>query len=282
MEFILCCLLLALTSYVSAVVTFLQPTAGADIQGGQSFTVQWILEDGTIDAANLTTYKLALCAGGNNASSQAVLTTLVQSAAFSNNTELSENIETSIGGSDINAYFFMLVTNYTGGGTITSYSSRFTLSYMHGTFDTPVLAGIQSMSSSTTGPTEILDIPDSPSTAGTPTATSSVASSGSPTTSSSSTATTSPTTSAGLSKGGVVGLAIGIPLVIGLALAGYFLYQYRKKRAESRPWKLMGSELDLTPARAELDARPSEAEMHTPANVHEIGGSKELAVELPG
>ncbi|KAF2802922.1 uncharacterized protein BDZ99DRAFT_527021 [Mytilinidion resinicola] len=279
MELILCFLVLALTSCVSAVVTFLQPTAGAEIQGGESFTVQWILEDGTIPAANLTTYKLALCAGGNNASSQAVLSTLVQSAAFSNNTELSENIETSIGGSDINAYFFMLVTNYTGGGTITSFSSRFTLSYMHGTFDSTVLAGIQFMSASTTGPTEILDIPDS---TGTPTATSSLSSSGSPTASSSSTATTSPTTSAGLSKSGVVGLALGVPLcMMGLALAGYLLYQHRKKRSE-RPWKLMGSELDLTSARAELDARPSEAEMHTPANVHEIGDSKELAVELPG
>jgi hypothetical protein len=34
---------------------------------------------------------------------QAQLTTLVHSAAFANDTQLSENIETSLGGSDVNA-----------------------------------------------------------------------------------------------------------------------------------------------------------------------------------
>jgi hypothetical protein len=93
---------------------------------------------------------------------------------------------------------------------------------------------------------------------------------------------TTPEDTPGLSTSAKIGLGVGIPLgVIGVALGGWFLFYYRKKREASRPWHPMGSELDVTPRRVELDARPKEAELQTPSNIWELP-AKELAVELPG
>jgi len=137
--------LATLSPLASAVPVFTSPAAAAPVPGGTSFTVEW-KDDGNPPAlADLQGYQLFLYSGSGSDPQQ--LYAAASNGVFSSGNSVAVTVPVGVGGSTTNAYFFGLMSTATAGGTITTYSSRFTLTGMSGTFDPAVVtanAGVTS------------------------------------------------------------------------------------------------------------------------------------------
>ncbi|TVY43680.1 Cell wall synthesis protein [Lachnellula subtilissima] len=120
--------LATLAPLASAVPVFSSPAAAASVPGGTSLTVEW-KDDGTAPAiADLASYQLFLYSGSGTDPTQLY-------AAASNGVYTTGNSAVVT----IPVAFFGLMSTATAGGTITTYSSRFTLTGMTGTFAAAVI-----------------------------------------------------------------------------------------------------------------------------------------------
>ncbi|KAF4636312.1 hypothetical protein G7Y89_g1784 [Cudoniella acicularis] len=128
--------LLASAPFAIAIPTFSSPTSDFSVAGGTAFTVTWT-DDGTAPSiADLTTYTLHLYAGTSTTNS------VVWSApdgSFASGSSITITIPATTSGSSPDAYFFGMVST-AAGGTVTTYSPRFSLTGMTGVFPATVQA----------------------------------------------------------------------------------------------------------------------------------------------
>ncbi|RKF79792.1 Cell wall synthesis protein KNH1 [Golovinomyces cichoracearum] len=147
-------LVLLIFSLVYAYPQITSPSAGAFLSGGVIFTVMWAESGDPPTIPELTSYELYLYTG-SNASPQQL--TRVTSGIFSSGNSISVAIPLAVGGSMTNAYFLGLVTTSADKTTITSFSNRFTLTGMTGTFSDAIRIALEQVYSST-GPGVIKNV----------------------------------------------------------------------------------------------------------------------------
>ncbi|KAM3082026.1 Cell wall synthesis protein kre9 precursor [Clarireedia jacksonii] len=158
---------------------FTVPAAGASVAADTAFTITWKDNGNSPSISDLASYQLWLYAG-TNASPQPIYE-IASAGTFSSSTpeSTSATIPASKGGELTNAYFLCIIATATAGGTVTSYSNRFSISGMTGSFPTTFTV------SGTDGPA---DVNSASSKTGTSTKTSSTSTSTSSTTTAASSA----------------------------------------------------------------------------------------------
>ncbi|KAF2656866.1 hypothetical protein K491DRAFT_691536 [Lophiostoma macrostomum CBS 122681] len=138
--------LAALQSAVLADVEFTSPKAGDTLDITSPVDIEWTDSNSGVALADLTTYNLFLCAGGNDDGTYKQLYTLTQTgpASFSTGSKMEQPFDKTLGASTPkNAYFFMMQSVAAKGGTVTNFSKRFTLSGMTGAFDPVIISGMK-------------------------------------------------------------------------------------------------------------------------------------------
>ncbi|CAD6505892.1 BgTH12-06824 [Blumeria graminis f. sp. triticale] len=125
------------------------PAAGTSLPGGVAFTITWIDSGDAPALADLTSYQIFLYTGSNSNPQQIYE---IGQGAFSAGNSITANVPVTIGGSTENAYFLSLVSTAAAGKTITSFSSRFTLTGMTGTFSPTVISELSKISGATGPP----------------------------------------------------------------------------------------------------------------------------------
>ncbi|KAF2125109.1 beta-1,6-glucan boisynthesis protein-like protein [Dothidotthia symphoricarpi CBS 119687] len=141
----------SLLPLVSAGIKFKTPAASAKLTAGTSISVEWE-EGGTGPTiANLLTYQLFLCAGGDTADVQVTypITTAGNFAVGGN--KASVLIPKTVGEDTDNAYFVKMIAVGKLGGELTTYSDRFSYSGMTGTWTSAVETALKDVSG-TSGP----------------------------------------------------------------------------------------------------------------------------------
>ncbi|TVY71307.1 Cell wall synthesis protein KRE9 [Lachnellula suecica] len=140
--------LATLAPFASAVPIISSPAAGASLPGGAAIKVTWA-DDGVAPAISaLTTYQIFLYSGANASPAQLWAS---PAASFTAGNSASITIPLGTGGSTTNAYFLGLQSTATAGGTVTTYSSRFTLTGMTGSF-APAVVTANAAVTGTAGP----------------------------------------------------------------------------------------------------------------------------------
>ncbi|TVY92983.1 Cell wall synthesis protein [Lachnellula willkommii] len=156
--------LATLAPLASAVPVFSSPAAAASVPGGTSFTVEW-KDDGSAPAlADLSTYQLFLYSGSGTSPTQ--LYAAASNGVYTTGNSVAVTVPVGVGGSTTNAYFFGLMSTATAGGTITTYSSRFTLTGMSGTFPAAVITANAAVTD-TSPPATVNNLADSGSASST-------------------------------------------------------------------------------------------------------------------
>ncbi|KUJ19124.1 uncharacterized protein LY89DRAFT_706012 [Mollisia scopiformis] len=133
---------------------FTVPAAGASVPGGTAFTVTWKDSGSAPSNADLTTYTLFLFSGSNATPQQ--LYQLAASTIAAGST-VSVTVPLGTGGATTNAYFLGMLSVASAGGTIWTYSDRFTLTGMTGSFSAAVIAANAAVVG-TTGPDPVNDV----------------------------------------------------------------------------------------------------------------------------
>jgi hypothetical protein len=162
-------LLATLVPCVFADVKFISPAAGATVTA-PTISIEWEDSGNPPQIADLASYQLFLCAGGNEQSSfvycppiqtlpitdgrQVQLIPLVTTGSFATGNSVTLTIALNLGANVENAYFLQMVSAATAGGDVTNYSDRFTISGMDGVFSEAVTAGLQTVSGTAGPPTE--------------------------------------------------------------------------------------------------------------------------------
>ncbi|KAI1921078.1 Cell wall synthesis protein kre9 precursor [Ophidiomyces ophidiicola] len=136
---------------VSSLVEFVEPAAGAVLEGGKPIRVQWKLLESAKTQLDSNEFNLDLCAGGNDADTYVTLASLVEKGVLGETDSVSTTVDPKLGGEHPNAYFFQLSVGVTN-GTTSFFSDRFSLNAMTGTFSQRVASAIEALGGSTTGP----------------------------------------------------------------------------------------------------------------------------------
>ncbi|KAH8729069.1 hypothetical protein GQ44DRAFT_701512 [Phaeosphaeriaceae sp. PMI808] len=143
----------ALAPLVGA-VKFSSPKAGATLTAGTAIEVKWDEGGDGPKMADLLTYELFLCAGGNNDGESIVLMPITTQGSFAVGTLASALVQKTVGeDSPANAYFLKMMAVGKTGGQLITYSDRFSYSGMTGKFpaDAAIKKGLDSIDG-TTGP----------------------------------------------------------------------------------------------------------------------------------
>ncbi|KAK5045963.1 hypothetical protein LTR84_008749 [Exophiala bonariae] len=133
-------------------VSIISPRAGDKIFG-LSLYISWEDSESAAPLADIASYQVFLCAGGNSKSSYIQLATLADHGNFSDGNTLSAPLVAGWGANLPNAYFLKFVSAAQG-GTVINLSDRFSLSDMTGFFPQVVSNGLQSVASDA-GPPDI-------------------------------------------------------------------------------------------------------------------------------
>ncbi|KAL9603468.1 MAG: hypothetical protein Q9219_001155 [cf. Caloplaca sp. 3 TL-2023] len=96
-------LLATLAPYACADIQFTSPAAGGTLQAGKPITAKWKDSGDGTALADLKTYTLFLCAGGNDADNFIQLAPINANGQFSAGNEASATVATTVGGPDKNA-----------------------------------------------------------------------------------------------------------------------------------------------------------------------------------
>ncbi|KIW11588.1 hypothetical protein PV08_10889 [Exophiala spinifera] len=139
----------SLLSFALADVEVTSPAAGASL-AGLSLTVEWEDSGDTPKLADLASYQLFLCAGGNDEDEYVQLATLVTTGDFEKGNSVTATLTPGLGANVQNAYFLKFISAATG-GTVVNFSNRFSLTSMTGTFPAAVTTGLKSVTG-TKGP----------------------------------------------------------------------------------------------------------------------------------
>ncbi|RDL38175.1 uncharacterized protein BP5553_05608 [Venustampulla echinocandica] len=131
------------------------PAAGATVAAGTTITVTWADSGEPPSVADLTTYTLQLFAGTNAVNAPVKSLPVAQFAAGNS---ITLTVEPTIGGSTKNAYFIGLLSVAKAGGTVQSFSDRFTLSGMTAEFPANIKAALAAGVPSTAGPPKINNV----------------------------------------------------------------------------------------------------------------------------
>lgn len=146
--------LAALAPWTSAMPKISTPTAGQSIAGGTAITVTWA-DDGVAPLITaLTSYQLFVYSGSGISPLQIAAGTAGQTFATTSSTI---TVPIGAGGSTTNAYFIGIMCTATG-GTVTTYSSRFTLTGMTGTFPADVITANAAAVADTAAPAAVNNI----------------------------------------------------------------------------------------------------------------------------
>jgi len=148
-------LLAAIAPSALAYPAFSVPAAGASVPGGSAFTVTWKDSGDAPALADLSAYQLFLFTGSNTAPTQLIS---LSTGAFTANT-LTVTVPVGTAGSKTNAYFLGMISTATAGGTVTSYSSRFSLTGMTGVFSAADITALATVTG-TTGPAVVNAVAD--------------------------------------------------------------------------------------------------------------------------
>ncbi|KAF1812087.1 putative beta-1,6-glucan boisynthesis protein [Eremomyces bilateralis CBS 781.70] len=140
----------SLASAVLADITFVTPAPGSTIPVG-AVSMEWKDSGEAPALADLTTYEVFLCAGGNTDGTFIDLVPLVKAGQFSMGNIAQGVVSATVGGPEKNAYFIKIIST-SPKGTVTNYSGRFTLSGMTGTFPANVVTALSTLGSTTAGP----------------------------------------------------------------------------------------------------------------------------------
>ncbi|KAF1913160.1 hypothetical protein BDU57DRAFT_521874 [Ampelomyces quisqualis] len=142
----------ALIPFTSAGISFTSPKAGATLTAGSAIEVKWEESSDGPKLADLQTYELSLCAGGNTAGTFLPVRVITTQGSFAVSNIASGLIGTDVGeDSPKNAYFLKMTAVGKNGGQLVTYSDRFSYSGMKGTFDPIVKKGAADISG-TSGP----------------------------------------------------------------------------------------------------------------------------------
>ncbi|KAF2091626.1 hypothetical protein K490DRAFT_70429 [Saccharata proteae CBS 121410] len=151
MELRLLAYFLAFVPFALADVSFTSPAAGAPV-AGLTITTDWT-DDGTSPLiSDLKTYELFLCTGGNSPDEIVQVAPIEAAGDFATGNTASAAIAATLGGNLPNAYFLRMISTAANGQQVTSYSSRFTLPSMTGTFPAAIAANIEKYNGAAAGP----------------------------------------------------------------------------------------------------------------------------------
>ncbi|KAF2197532.1 hypothetical protein GQ43DRAFT_444175 [Delitschia confertaspora ATCC 74209] len=149
------------TTFVNADVEFISPKAGSTLNGGGAIEIEWKDSGEAPSIADLTTYQLFLCAGGNDEATMipcpALTPTPGQFSVTGN--KATGTVGIGIGADTKNAYFLKIISTAKTGGTVTNYSPRFTLKGMMGTFPANVVTALEGITD-TKGPPTVNNVGD--------------------------------------------------------------------------------------------------------------------------
>ncbi|EXJ84936.1 hypothetical protein A1O3_05611 [Capronia epimyces CBS 606.96] len=148
-------LVAGLLSFALADVLVTGPVAG-DAISGLSLDIEWKDSGKTPKIADLASYQVFLCAGGNTDTNFVQLATLVQNGDFADGNTVTVTLTAGLGADVTNAYFLKFISAATG-GTVINYSDRFSLRSMTGTFPAAVQAGLKTVTG-TAGPADVNNI----------------------------------------------------------------------------------------------------------------------------
>ncbi|KAG0647489.1 Cell wall synthesis KRE9 [Hyphodiscus hymeniophilus] len=137
---------------------FTIPAPGATVPGGTAFTVTWKDSGDAPALADLSAYQLLLYTGSNTAPQQLYS---VDTGSFTSGNTLTVTVPVGTGGSTKNAYFLGIISTATAGGTVTSYSGRFTLTGMTGVFSAAVTTALTTVVGNT-GPAAVNNVAAAP------------------------------------------------------------------------------------------------------------------------
>ncbi|EXJ85700.1 hypothetical protein A1O1_06068 [Capronia coronata CBS 617.96] len=144
-----------LLSFALADVQVTGPAAGDSITG-LSLDIEWKDSGKTPKIADLASYQVFLCAGGNSDSNYIQLATLVQNGDFADGNQVTVTLTAGLGADVTNAYFLKFISAATG-GTVINFSDRFSLKSMTGVFPATVIAGLKTVTG-TAGPADVNNI----------------------------------------------------------------------------------------------------------------------------
>jgi len=130
------------------------PAGGASVPGGIAFSVTWKDSGSAPSISDLTTYTLFLFSGSNTAPQQLYS---LSSGTLATASTVSVTVPVGTGGTGTNAYFLGMLSVASAGGTIWTYSDRFTLTGMTGTFSAAVQAANLQVTG-TTGPAAVNNV----------------------------------------------------------------------------------------------------------------------------
>ncbi|KAK4544049.1 hypothetical protein LTR36_004547 [Oleoguttula mirabilis] len=149
-------LLAALTPYALGYPKFTTPAAGASVAAG-TISVAWE-NSGSPAISTLSTYTLTLIVGGNDAATQLPLTAIEADGDFTTGNTASGAVTAGLAGSTTNGFFLKMVSVSSDGGTITTYSDRFTMTGMTGTTAATYLTAVTALDGATAGPALVDDV----------------------------------------------------------------------------------------------------------------------------
>lgn len=144
-------LLGAISPAALADVQFTSPSAGQDISG-DTISIAWKDSGDSPPIADLTSYQIFLCAGGNIDANFIPLATIVTNGNFKTDNTAVGTFTTGLGANVENAYFLKMISVAAAGGDVINYSDRFSLTSMVGTFPSVVKEGLQTVKGTTSGP----------------------------------------------------------------------------------------------------------------------------------
>ncbi|KAK5127764.1 hypothetical protein LTR85_004880 [Meristemomyces frigidus] len=145
-----------ITPSALAYPVFSTPAAGASVPAG-TISVAWT-DSGSPAISTLTTYTLTLIVGGNDDATQLPLTAIEAQGEFSTGNTASGTVTAGLAGSTANGFFLKMVSVSSDGGTITTYSDRFTMTGMTGTTPATYLDAVTALDGSTAGPALVDDV----------------------------------------------------------------------------------------------------------------------------
>ncbi|KAH7382630.1 hypothetical protein DE146DRAFT_669364 [Phaeosphaeria sp. MPI-PUGE-AT-0046c] len=142
----------AVAPLASAGVSFTKPAAGATLTADTAIEVAWEESGDGPKLADLASFELALCAGGDASGEFLPLKTITTQGSFAVTSIASGLIPATLGeDSPKNSYFLRMQAVGKTGGMLITYSNRFSYSGMTGTFPDIVKKGVSDIGG-TTGP----------------------------------------------------------------------------------------------------------------------------------
>jgi len=142
MRFSSAVLLLASAPLAFALPKITVPAPGGSIAAGKPFVITFVDDNAAPLLAAFTSYQILLFSGGDTPATQLQLANVVLAGTLfsAGSTVTGTAVGAGVGGAGTNNYFLGITATAAAGGTVTTFSGRFTITGMTGTFPAAIIA----------------------------------------------------------------------------------------------------------------------------------------------